>query len=153
MAQNTRRRSTETVNPWPERVLRQVMPVRRDVQRRRWNRVVWPYASTFARGSRTVSVAWMRRPAPVSPTMIERSLLPRQSQRTVGGLCLSAENAHPSLPLGERNARYVAEAGAGTDAAAAGAGGPGGGQTGRPAPGPKSPRAGGARGRAPPALG
>ena len=41
MAQNTRCFSTETVKPWPA-VLRQVMPVRREVQRRRPNVVACP---------------------------------------------------------------------------------------------------------------
>src|SRR4051794_9317320 len=113
MAQNTRWRSADTVNPWPERVLRQVIPVRREVQRSFANRAVRPYASTLACGSSTVSVTWMRRPRPVSASVTARSLPPRQSQRTVGGVCLSEKNAQPSLPLGERNIRSVADALAG----------------------------------------
>ena len=42
MAQNTRCLSTETMKPWPERVLRQVMPDVRDVQRRLPNFVLLP---------------------------------------------------------------------------------------------------------------
>src|SRR4051794_17465245 len=68
----------------------------------------------------------MRRPSPVCPSVTARSLPPRQSQRTVGGVCLSVKNAQPTLPVGERN-MGVGPGGAGGAGGRRG-GGAGGGQ-------------------------
>ncbi len=56
IAQNTRCLSTETVKPWFERVLRQVIPAAPGRAAQAAELVVFPYASTFAFGFRTVSV-------------------------------------------------------------------------------------------------